>query len=150
MTDVRNPRRLPALATVATALGVSLLIGGYAAFVRDDTVDPPSRAEAEAVLDEAVRLARAGDYTGLCQSVAFATGICRNLILGSQEAGWYPSQDRPEVLGLRQTADGSTVLRLRGKRADGSAFTSDFDVLRDDRGVRGGTVVYWSGVTIAE
>lgn len=145
MADVRNARR--ARATVATMLGVSLLIGLHAAWEGDDDPAPPSRAEAEAVLDETVRYVRTGDYRSLCESIATTDGICRHLLESAQQAGWAPTQDRPEVVGVRRTTRG-TVLELRGTRADGSTFTSDFSVERDHRGLRGSSPIYWSGVTV--
>ncbi|CCH29055.1 hypothetical protein ABZ816_36280 [Actinosynnema sp. NPDC047251] len=153
MAPVWHPRRRPpvataTVATVATALGVALLIGGYAALTRADHPDPPSRAEAEAVLDDVVHQVRTGSHAALCESAAAMPGICRNLLLGATQAGQFPGQDRPEVIGTRQAGNSTTVLHLRGTRADGSGFTADFDVLRDHRGLRTGTTIYWSGVTI--
>ncbi|MFI9813680.1 ATP synthase subunit B family protein [Saccharothrix variisporea] len=128
-------------------LGVSLLIGLHAAWTEDDDPVPPTRAEAEAVLDETVRYARSGAYTLLCEAIADADATCRNLVESARQSGWAPTQDRPEVVGVRRSGL-STVLELRGTRTDGSTFTSDFAVVRDHRGLRGSTPIYWSGVTI--
>ncbi|MEU7525678.1 hypothetical protein AB0A74_08100 [Saccharothrix sp. NPDC042600] len=144
MGHPRNRRRSRALAVL---LGVPLVVGGHEAFARD-SAEPPSRAEAEAVLDEAVRLARSGDHLGLCRFLAAADATCRNLLQSARNMGREPGQTRPEVVGVRRTAR-QTVLHLRGVLADGSGFTSDFGVIRDHRGLRAGTPVYWAGVTIA-
>ena len=58
---------------------------------------PVTRAEAEALLDQAVRLAQAGDFTNLCESVASASGICRGLQARQSMRPW---QDTPAVRGL--------------------------------------------------
>jgi hypothetical protein len=143
----RTPRRIE-LVGLGAVIAVSAAIGVYASLSRPGVVEPPSRAEAEAVLDHAVRLAQAGDLTGLCQSVAAASGICRNLAEGARESGWAPGPERPDVVSVSHRGTGTTVLRLRGTRADGSLFESDFGVSRDQRGLRSTTPVYWSGVTI--
>ncbi|WP_433268851.1 hypothetical protein ACQPZF_05295 [Actinosynnema sp. CS-041913] len=133
--------------TCAAIVGLSLLVGA-SALAEPDEPPPPTRAEAEAVLDDVVRFARAGDYTGLCESELAAGGVCRQLVDSARQSGWSPGPDRPEVVGM-STPKSGVVLHLRGVRADGTPFTSDFEVSRHPRGLHASTPVYWSGVQLA-
>ncbi|MBB5956063.1 hypothetical protein FHS29_002649 [Saccharothrix tamanrassetensis] len=133
--------------TWAAIVGLPLLIGA-SALAEPAEPPPPGRAEAEAVLDEVVRLAGHGDLTRLCESDVVFPGTCRWLVDGARDAGWAPGADRPEVVGTTLASRRTLILHLRGTRADGSAFTSDFAVDRDADRVRGTTPVYWSGVRV--
>ncbi|MCT2584994.1 hypothetical protein [Actinophytocola gossypii] len=108
---------------------------------------PVDRAGAEALLDDTARLARDGDYERLCQTVAASAGICRGLL---QTAG-LPGPDTPDIVAVSRLGE-SLVLHLRGQRADGTAFTSDFQVswtdTADGPDLRSRTPIYWSGVQL--
>lgn len=117
---------------------------------------PIQRSDAEALLDEAVRLAQSGDFAGLCQSVAASRGNCEVLLTSAREAGWKPGLTKPVVVGTTgyddtESSPQTLVLHVEGVRADSSKYTSDFSVIRDNTkgnslGLGSLTPVYWSGV----
>ena len=114
---------------------------------------PVERAAAEALLADTARLARDGDHSGLCRAVAASPGICRFLLDAAAKGGWEPGPDVPEVVSVSRHGR-SLVLHLRGTLADGSPFTSDFQVgwietPDDDLVLRSRTPVYWSGVELS-
>lgn len=108
---------------------------------------PVDRAGAEALLHDTARLARDGDYDSLCQTVAESTGICRFLL----ETAGKPGPETPDIVAVSRLGE-SLVLHLRGERADGTAFTSDFQVIGTDTpdgaALRSRTPIYWSGVQL--
>ncbi|WP_116051563.1 hypothetical protein [Amycolatopsis palatopharyngis] len=108
------------------------------------------RGGAEALLDEAVRLAGVGDIDGMCRSIAASTGMCTRLLHGEDSA---PGPVRPTVVGVSRHVDENSnptlVLHLEGTRADGSPYDSDFAVVRrvdDPTRLASLTAAYWSGV----
>ncbi|MGZ3146294.1 hypothetical protein ACVDFE_30740 [Lentzea chajnantorensis] len=136
---------------VGAVVFASVLAGVVAAMPSDGPAI--ERAEAEALLDEAVRLAPAGDHGRFCESVAQVPGICRGLVDDARSSGQAPGGDRPVVVSFEPGAGsigGSrvAVLRLRATNADRSVVESDFAVVRSGDGrLAGLTPVYWSGVT---
>jgi hypothetical protein len=141
----RPGRRVP----VAWALfGAFVLVATFASWHQrePDEILPVSRSDGEALLGSAVQLARAGDFAELCQSVALNPGTCEFLLDTARDAGWAPGPDGPEVVRVTDTHVEQLVFHLRGVRADGSSYTSDFPVARDESGnLRSLTPAYWSG-----
>lgn len=137
---------------VAWALfGVFVLVATFVSLRQrePDEVLPVSRSDGEALLSETVRLAQAGDFTKLCQTIATSEGICGFLLDGARQAGRAPGPAGPEIVRVTDTAVDRLVFHLRGVRADGSSYTSDFPVTRDESGdLRSHTPVYWSGVRL--
>ncbi|WP_434445508.1 hypothetical protein [Lentzea sp. E54] len=116
---------------------------------------PITRDDAESLLRETVSFVQAGDYDGLCQSIATVPSICRHLTTGARTQAPSADAASPAVTSFTADIDQSgskqvAVLRLRGTHADGSQYTSDFPVVRERRegSVRlsSPTPVYWSGV----
>lgn len=109
----------------------------------------PTRAEAEAPLTEAYRLAQAPNHTGLCQAIAQNPVACQKILEWASEAHAMPSAESPSVVGVStvlKTGDtqGAMVLHIRGTRANGAPYTSDFSAVRAEAGVvRGQNAVYW-------
>lgn len=111
--------------------------------------NPVSVSAAKALLIEAVRLAQAGDYTGLCQSVALDAGICQFLLTAARDQGLEPGRVMPDVLEVARPMEGRVSLHLRGTYPDGTTYLSQFKVVRFPGGdageqVRSVTPVYWS------
>jgi hypothetical protein len=112
---------------------------------------PITRAEAEALLDQAVRLAQAGDFTNLCESVASASGICRGLLQSAEDMDATPGSLAPTVLSSsyvdKANSSPTRVLHLSGVTGENKRYNADFAVIRDgSKGLRSLTAVYWSGV----
>jgi hypothetical protein len=113
----------------------------------------PSVAEAQRHLDEIVRLARAGDFDGMCE---LGDGNCENTleIVGRDAV----PRERPKVVGTRTvpttTADGQQsrggiVLVLCGIDGRGAPYDSEMLVFNDGNGLRAINPVYWSRTRIA-
>jgi hypothetical protein len=131
---------------VAAVTAGTLLTAVLVNQLRQDEPDlPVERHQAEELLHEAARLAQAGDFDGLCQSVATTTGMCEFLLQTARDGGWKPGPDLPRVVGATRR-DESLTLHLTGTRADGSSYTADFHVVRERGELRSATPVYWSGV----
>jgi hypothetical protein len=137
---------LRALAVTAVIIGIAVILHVSWNSPRDDR--PVSRVEAETVLDEAVRLAQAGDFAELCESVAADRGICRNLLQSAEDMGATPGDQPPTVVRTSYVEKSNTrVLHLRGVTGENKPYTADFAVSRESsKGLRAFTVVYWSGV----
>jgi len=141
---VAIPGNRIALAVFATAgaiafAGVSL--ARQAPVSHADLTRPVTRAEAESLLAQTVRLAQTGDVHGICKTLAAAEANCEALLDTRHPVGKLA----PTVAGFDS---GSTaVLHLEGTRDDGTTYTSDFAVIRSspDR-IVGMTPIYWSGV----
>jgi hypothetical protein len=109
----------------------------------------PTRDEANALLADAHRLAQARDYNGLCQAVAQDAAACKQVLDWASIAHAAPSAATPSVVSARSvpdtgTAQGAEVLHIQGSRADGSAYTNDFSVVRTTNGqIRSQNAVYW-------
>jgi hypothetical protein len=144
-------------ALVAVAAGLLVASISTAVAVNNRATDGPApgieRAEAEDLLSRAVRLAQAGDFAGLCQSVGTASGMCRSMLDYTTSEGWLPGTGTPIVTDVRRYPDSShgvetLVLHVAGVRADGSRYETDFPVIRTDAGeVTSTAPVYWSGMT---
>lgn len=105
------------------------------------------RAEAEALLDRTVQLAQAGNFAGLCDSVADTPGTCEFLLQSAEDMHATPGHIAPTVVG-ESYVDKTLVLHLSVVTGEGKVHDADFAVVR--RGdVRSLTPVYWSGVTFA-
>ena len=135
----------PLVATSAILL-TALVINLVSRASRPD-YPPVGRAAAETLLDDAARLARDGDYAELCETVAASASMCRATL---QTAG-HPGTGTPDIVTVSRLGD-SLVLHLRGERADGTAYTSDFQVIWTDTtngtALRSRTAIYWSGVQL--
>ncbi|WP_233357181.1 hypothetical protein [Saccharomonospora iraqiensis] len=106
---------------------------------------PASVADAEALLTEAVRLARADDYDGLCRSIADGAGICGVLLRDAWRKNLLPDDSMPEIVSVTHPAEGTVRLHLRGTYRDGTSYRTHFTVHRTrDTGLpRSGAPVYW-------
>lgn len=145
------------ISLTAVAAGVLAASLAIAAVMTDRVADRPApgieRAEADHLLSQAVRLAQAGDFAGLCQAVAAAQGPCRALLDYTKSQGWRPGTSTPVVINERRYPGSdhgkqTLVLHLAGTRSDGSHYEADFPVIRDHVGqVKGMAPVYWSGMT---
>jgi hypothetical protein len=128
---------------VASAGGVGLQIAA------DRAADLPTQSEAEALLNQAHGLAQAHDYEGLCQAIAQNPVACRQIVQWAAVAHAAPSPVSPSVESASiepstRTAQGAEVLHIRGIRADGSNYKSDFSAVRTATGqVRSQNAVYW-------
>lgn len=116
--------------------------------------DPVTVDAAERVLDEAVRLAQAGNYGGLCQSVALSEGTCDFLLRAARDRDLKPGPDRPRITEITRLREGRVKLLLQGTYPNGVTYISEFIVLRaqdgDDAGqLRTVTPVYWSPMGVA-
>ena len=103
------------------------------------------------MLDRAVQLAQAGDFTTLCESVAAAVGNCQGLLQNAEDMGATPGALAPTVLSSsyfdKVNRTPTRVLHLSGVTGEHKRYTADFAVIRDgSKGLRSLTVVYWSGV----
>ena len=113
----------------------------------------PSVEDAQRHLDEIVRLARAGDFEGVC---ALGDGNCeRSLEMTGRDA---VPPDPPMVLGTRtvpttssggQQSFGGIVLVLCGIDGRGEPYDSEMLVFNDGNGLRAINPVYWSRTRIA-
>lgn len=146
---------LPA-SLAAVAAGVLAASLSTAVAVDNRATDRPARgierAEADHLLSQAARLAQAGDFAGLCQSVATAQGPCRSLLDYTKSKGWLPGTNAPIVISERRYPGSdhgqeTLVLHIAGARSDGSRYETDFPVIRTDVGeIKSIAPVYWSGM----
>lgn len=135
---------------VAVVAAGTLFTAAFLHGTRQDGPDLPiEQYQAEKLLYQAVRLAQAGDFAGLCQSVATTPGPCQFLLQSARDAGWEPGPDIPQVIGTTRRP-GSLLLHLAGTRADGSSYTADFEVVHQGADLRARTPVYWSGVQVSQ
>ena len=112
-------------------------------------VPPPSLAEAEGLLRQAITDARAGQFDALCK---LGGGSCER-ILG--EAGRLAPRSAPRVVGSRiqqptQTRHGGVVLEICGVTDAGGVYYSEMVVFRDNDRLLAIEPVYWSGYGIAD
>jgi hypothetical protein len=111
------------------------------------TNEPVTLAEAEALLDQAVRLAQAGDFAGLCESVSGRRGVCGFLLESAEDMHRTPGDLAPTVVGSAYHGETTLVLRLRGVTGEGVPYEADFPVSREGGSEpRCSMPVYWSGV----
>ena len=113
----------------------------------------PTVEEAQGHLDEIVRLARAGDFEGMC---ALGDLNCENsLEIVGQDA---VPPDAPKVIGTRmvpttssngQQSFGGIVLVLCGIDGRGEPYDSEMLVFNDGNGLRAINPVYWGRTRIA-
>ncbi|WP_089950840.1 hypothetical protein [Lentzea xinjiangensis] len=117
-------------------------------------VEAVSQQDAESLLRDVANFAKAGDYDGICRSIATEPSLCRHL---AQDARAQAPIDAvlPAVTGYTVDAGESgsnrvSVLHLQGRHADGTQYTSDFAVVRVKREgivrLSSVTPIYWSGV----
>lgn len=106
---------------------------------------PVSVADAETLLTEAVRLARADNYDGLCRDVANGAGICEMLLRDAWRKNLVPDDSMPEIVSVTRPGEGTVRLHLRGRYVDGTSYRTHFTVHRTrDTGLpRSSTPVYW-------
>ncbi len=148
MSSVARLGVLAVVVLVALGVGGSVLIPALSR-----PAPPPTEAQARAALDEAVSLARAGDFTGLC---AIGGGNCqRTLDDAGRDA--VPTA-APTVIGTRvieptQLAGGAwdlggRVLGVCGIDGRGQPYRSEVLVFQDGQTMRMIEPVYWSRLTI--
>ncbi|HEV7973259.1 hypothetical protein [Amycolatopsis sp.] len=132
----------------AGAFGVAaVVVARHDSTPRPDLSRPIPRAEAEALLQETVRLAQSGDVHGICKNLAAVENMCEHLLITQHE----PGKLAPTVVDFEHHTGGNSpttaVLHLLGLRDDGTTYTSDFSVIRvePDR-LAAFTAIYWSGV----
>lgn len=111
---------------------------------------PTSAHEAEVLLEKAVRLAQAGDYAGLCQTVALSSATCNVHLQEAELWGLVPGNTKPRVVAITQVREDEVSLRLRGTYANGDSYMTEFVVLRDQGQLRTDTPVYWLPMTRSE
>jgi hypothetical protein len=108
----------------------------------------PSVEDARRHLDEIVRLARAGDFEGIC---ALGDGNCERILEMTGRHAVPP--DPPKVVGTRmvpttssdgQQSFGGIVLILCGIDGRGEPYDSEMLVFHDGNGLRAINAVYWS------
>jgi hypothetical protein len=113
----------------------------------------PSVEDAQRHLDEIVRLARAGDFEGMC---ALGDGNCERILEMTGRDAVPP--DPPDIVGTRMvpttTSDGQhsfggIVLVLCGIDGRGERYDSEMLVFNDGNGLRSINPVYWSQTRIA-
>ena len=113
----------------------------------------PTVEEAQGHLDEIVRLARAGDFEGLC---LLGDANCENsLEIAGQDA---VPPDPPKIVGTRTVpttvsnglqARGGIVFVLCGIDGRGEPYDSEMLVFHDGNGLRAINPVYWGRTRIA-
>ncbi|WP_216216511.1 hypothetical protein [Amycolatopsis aidingensis] len=114
-----------------------------------EPLSPVQRDEAEAVLAEAVRLGRAGEYQALCERLPDYPHMCEQFLDSARREGWKPGPRPPEVTATRrQEGEPELILELTGTRTDGSRYQTDFEVIRTEEGLVARFPVYWSPVNI--
>lgn len=113
----------------------------------------PTIEEAQRHLDEIVRLARAGDFEGLC---ALGDGNCERILEMAGRDAVPP--DPPSVVGTRtvpttssngQQSFGGVVFVLCGIDGRGDHYDSEMLVFHDGNGLRAINPVYWGRTRIA-
>lgn len=139
---------------LAIAVGLAIAVVGGWAVLREPSAGraidrPVSKAEAEALLERTVELARASEYGKLCGTVTDQPGECRALLDEAKVAGYEPDSEPPTISGSSR-ADRSLILHLRGQRpGGGNLYAADFAVTRDRTGrAVAYTPIYWSGVLV--
>ncbi len=148
-SGVRTSERPGARLLVAWSLVAGFALVATLVSLQEREPDPPPRpvsvADAEALLTEAVRLARADDYDGLCHSVADGAGICEMLLRDAWRKSLIPDDSIPEIVSVTRPVERTVRLHLRGTYADGTSYRTHFTVHRTrDTGLpRSGTPVYW-------
>lgn len=125
--------------------------------VRPDIRPDVTEADARAFLSQAVSLAMARDFTGLC-NLGSGTGMC-NIILGHGMKETVPNH-LPKVvcsyrLPGRQYPDGGfsvggLVLVVEGVNGQGRPYETDVLVFHDGRSLSAINLVWWSGYGIAQ
>lgn len=109
---------------------------------------PPTQAEARTFLDEAVRLARAGDDQGLCDLTNARTGCSADL----EDHGPAPEDDPVVVLSRvheQRVAGNATTpaSRILGVCVAGT-YTEVAVLRRRSGGLELQNPVYWTGMTV--
>jgi hypothetical protein len=113
----------------------------------------PSVEQARRHLDEVVRMARAGDFDGMC---ALGDGNCERILDMAGRDAVPP--DPPKVVGTRmvpttssngQQSFGGIVFVLCGVDGRGEPYDSEMLVFNDGNGLRAINPVYWSKTRIA-
>lgn len=149
----RSAGSLSALAAGAALLGILSTAVIVSAKSTSDRTRRIESADARELLSETVRLARTGNFANLCQEVAARSTICRSLLSYTTSENWLPDNDDPTIVSIvrypaTSNSEESLVLHLKGKRADGMTYESDFPVIRASGGeVKSPAPIYWSGIT---
>ena len=114
----------------------------------------PSVEEAMRHLDEIVRLARTGDFDGMC---GLGDLNCQDSLDAAGRAAVPPGPPRvvatrtvPTTAAEGQTSFGGVVLVLCGIDGHGEHYDSEMLVFHDGNGLRAINPVYWAGSRIAE
>lgn len=148
----------PRLLLIAVAVGVAVLAVGGSILLRAGGAEraaaaaqdrPVSMGEAKALLERTVRLARAGEYDRICETLTDQPGSCRRLLADARASGYGPGAEPPTVNGSSRTKH-SLILHMHGQRGQGDKlYGADFAVTRDATGrAVAYTPIYWSGVLV--
>ncbi|WP_134045915.1 hypothetical protein [Amycolatopsis arida] len=145
-------KRPAARTGVVVSVFVALVTAGVLTSVQGSDGDHAatiSVSSAENLLGEAVRLAQAGDYAGLCQSVALNSRTCDFLLEAARERGLSQWGGAPRIVYVTRPSDDRLTLHLEGKYPDGTTYFSEFTVVGvrhdgDEWQLRSVTPVYWS------
>lgn len=139
----------------ATAIVAAVTLGGCLAPGAAPSPDPPvpTRAEAAAVLDEAVALARAGDFAGLC---AMGGGNCEQILrIAGTDALPAAKPTVLEELTLPEDRDTSPsgpatgrLLVVCGVDGRGAPYVTDVVITWGDGRWLAVEPIYWSGLSI--
>lgn len=116
---------------------------------KPDPVVPTSPEQAEALLNEAVRLVQANNYGGLCEALKSRSN-CEVHLQEAQQAGLVPSKIKPDVLEATQLAADEVSLRLRGTYANGQTYETEFHVFRTREQLEVTNAVFWLPIRRAQ
>jgi hypothetical protein len=112
----------------------------------DASVPEPTVAtspeDADALLNEAVRLVRNDNYASLCETLGSRSN-CNVHLQEAQAAGLVPSKTKPEVIEATQVDGDEVSLRIQGTYANGRTYETEFHVFRDGEQLQAINVVYW-------
>lgn len=117
-----------------------------------DQPQPPSAAQAQAALADAVRLARAGEFVSLCQ---LGGGNCET-ILDTAGRDRVPSlapivvlnEPMREAKGPNESGS-ARLLVVCGRGVDGDIYATEIAVVWQGAEVRAIEPIYWSGLSVS-
>jgi hypothetical protein len=129
------------------ALAVLLIIAGCGA--RND-VEPPSAADAERLVADAVRLARAADFEALCDLGGRA---CQDVLEAAGRDG--VPRGRPRIVVNQPMpmaggrGSGARLFVVCGSSADGTSYRTEMAVVWDDGRATLLEPVFWSRMSVS-
>lgn len=137
-------KRRTQIRVASTAIvGFTLVAATWIWFVasKPEPVVPTSPEDAEALLNEAVRLVQADNYMGLCE--ALKSSNCKVHLQEAQLAGLVPSKIKPDIVEATQLAADEVRLHLRGTYTTGRIYQTEFHVFRSSGQLEVANAVYW-------